>query len=132
MVQTVINKLKLDGTWIKVSVNDNSFYLIAIKEKAKKLKEKEKEIESNKVNKIYFEIGIDSGIKDKPIAINRISLDFNDETSDNEDINSITAFTRVQGLPKEFYIRPIKIIDYTSTVYSKDIETAIAIKVNLN
>lgn len=130
MVQTVINKLKLDGTWIKVSVNDNSFYLIAIKEKAKKLKEKE--IESNKVNKIYFEIGIDSGIKDKPITINRISLDFNDETSDNEDINSITAFTRVQGLPKEFYIRPIKIIDYTSTVYSKDIETAIAIKVNLN
>lgn len=130
MTQTIINKLKLDGTWIKVSVNDNSFYLIAIKEKAKKLKEKE--INSNDVDKISFELGIDSGIKDKPIIVNRVVLDFNDETSDNEDINSITAFTRVQGLPKEFYIRPIKIIDYTSTVYSKDIETAIAIKVNLN
>ena len=130
MTQTIINKLKLDGTWIKVSVNDNSFYLIAIKEKAKKLKEKE--INSNDVDKISFELGIDSGIKDKPIIVNRVVLDFNDETSDNEDINSITAFTRVQGLPKEFYIRPIKIIDYTSTVYSKDIETTIAIKVNLN
>lgn len=130
MTQTIINKLKLDGTWTKVNLNDDGLYLIAIKEKAKKLKEKE--IESNKVNKIYFELGIDSGIKDKPITINRISLDFNDETSDNEDINSITAFTRVQGLPKEFYIRPIKIVTYDSVVYSKDIETGISIKVNLN
>lgn len=130
MTQTIINKLKLDNNWTKVNLNNDKFYLIAIKEKVKKLKEKE--IESSKVDKIYFELGIDSGIKDKPITINRISLDFNDETSDTEDINSITAFTRVQGLPKEFYIRPIKIIDYTSTVYSKDIETAIVIKVNLN
>lgn len=130
MVQTIINKLKLDETWTKVNLNDDGFYLIAIKEKVKKLKEKE--IESNKVNKVYFEIGIDSGIKDKYITVNRVVLDFNDETSDNEDINSITAFTRIQGLPKEFYIRPIKIVDYTSTIYSKDIEAAISIKVNLS
>ena len=130
MTQTIINKLKLDGTWIKVSVNDNSFYLIAIKEKAKKLKEKE--IESSKVDKIYFEVAIDSGIKDKPITINRIALDFKDETSEDEDINSITAFNRFQGFPKEFYIKPIKIVTYDSVVYSKDIETGISIKVNLN
>ena len=130
MTQTIINKLKLDGTWIKVSVNDNSFYLIAIKEKAKKLKEKE--IESSKVDKIYFELGIDSGIKDKPIIVNRVVLDFNDETSEDTDINLITAFTRVQGLTKEFYIRPTKIVTYDSVVYSKNIETGISIKVNLN
>lgn len=130
MIQTIINKLKLDGTWTKVNLNDDGLYLIAIKEKAKKLKEKE--IESNKVNKIYFEIGIDSGIKDKPITINRISLDFNDETSDNEDINSITAFTRVQGLPKEFYIRPTKIVTYDSKAYTENIETTISVKVNID
>lgn len=130
MTQTIINKLKLDGTWIKVSVNDNSFYLIAIKEKVKKLKDKE--IESSKVDKIYFEVAIDSGIKDKPITINRISLDFNDETSEDIDINSITAFNRFQGFPKEFYIRAIKIVTYDSIVYSKDAEAAISIKVNLN
>lgn len=130
MVQTLISKLKLDNNWIKVNLNDDSFYLIAIKEKVKKLKDKE--IQSNKVDKIYFEIGIDSGIKDKPITINRISLDFNDETSEDTDINSITAFNRFQGFPKEFYIRAIKIVTYDSTVYSKDVETAIAIKVNLN
>ena len=130
MVQTIINKLKLDGTWTKVNLNDDGFYLIAIKEKVKKLKEKE--IDSNDVDKISFELGIDSGIKDKPIIVSRVVLDFNDETSEDADINLITAFTRVQGLTKEFYIRPIKIVDYASTVYSKDIETAIAIKVNLN
>lgn len=130
MVQTIISKLKLDNNWIKVNLNDDSFYLIAIKEKVKKLKEKE--IESSKVDKIYFEIGIDSGIKYKPITINRISLDFNDETSEDTDINSITAFNRFQGLPKEFYIKPIKIVTYDSVVYSKDIETGISIKVNLN
>lgn len=130
MVQTLISKLKLDNNWIKVNLNDDSFYLIAIKEKVKKLKDKE--IQSNKVDKIYFEIGIDSGIKDKPITINRIALDFKDETSEDENINSITAFNRFQGFPKEFYIKPIKIVTYDSTVYSKDIETGISIKVNLN
>ena len=130
MVQTLISKLKLDNNWIKVNLNDDSFYLIAIKEKVKKLKDKE--IQSNKVDKIYFEIGIDSGIKDKPITINRIALDFKDETSEDENINSITAFNRFQGFPKEFYIKPIKIVTYDSIVYSKDIETGISIKVNLN
>lgn len=130
MVQTLISKLKLDNSWIKVNLNDDSFYLIAIKEKVKKLKEKE--IESSKVDKIYFEVAIDSGIKDKPITINRIALDFKDETSEDTDINSITAFNRFQGFPKEFYIRAIKIFTYDSTVYSKDIETGISIKVNLN
>lgn len=130
MTQTIINKLKLDGTWIKVSVNDNSFYLIAIKEKAKKLKEKE--IESSKVDKIYFELGIDSGIKDKPIIVNRVVLDFNDETSEDTDINLITAFTRVQGLPKEFYIRPTKIVTYNSIAYTENIETTISVKVNID
>ena len=130
MVQTLISKLKLDNNWIKVNLNDDSFYLIAIKEKVKKLKDKE--IESSKVDKIYFEVAIDSGIKDKPITINRIALDFKDETSEDENINSITAFNRFQGFPKEFYIRPTKIVTYDSAVYSKDAETAIAIKVNLN
>ena len=130
MVQTIISKLKLDNNWIKVNLNGDSFYLIAIKEKVKKLKDKE--IESSKVDKIYFEVAIDRGITDKPITINRIALDFKDETSEDEDINSITAFNRFQGFPKDFYIKPIKIVTYDSTVYSKDIETGISIKVNLN
>lgn len=130
MIQTIINKLKLDGTWIKVSVNDNSFYLIAIKEKAKKLKEKE--INSNDIDKISFELGIDSGIKDKPIIVSRVVLDFNDETSEDTDINLITAFTRVQGLPKEFYIRPTKIVTYNSIAYTENIETTISVKVNID
>lgn len=130
MVQTLISKLKLDNNWIKVNLNDDSFYLIAIKEEVKKLKDKE--IKSSEVDKIYFEVAIDSGIKDKPITINRIALDFKDETSEDEDINSITAFNRFQGFPKDFYIKPIKIVTYDSTVYSKDIETGISIKVNLN
>lgn len=130
MTQTIINKLKLDNNWTKVNLNNDKFYLIAIKEKVKKLKDKE--IESSKVDKIYFEVAIDSGIKDKPITINRIALDFKDETSEDEDINSITAFNRFQGFPKEFYIKPIKIVTYDSVVYSKDIETGISIKVNLN
>ena len=130
MTQTIINKLKLDNNWIKINLNNDKFYLIAIKEKAKKLKEKE--IESSKVEKIYFELGIDSGIKDKPIIVNRVVLDFNDETSEDTDINLITAFTRVQGLPKEFYIRPTKIVTYNSIAYTENIETTISVKVNID
>lgn len=52
-----------------------------------------------------MDIGIDSGIKDKPITISRVKLNFNEETSSDADLNKKTAMTKVSQLPTDIYLR---------------------------
>ena len=129
MVQEIINKLTLDKFWHKITLKSDTFYLIAIKQKSKKLKEKE--IDSSQVDKIYFEIGIDSGIKDQPLTIYRTSLDFKDETSEQPTINDISAFTRVSGIFNEIYIKPTYIILKDGKIIDDNAWSNISIRVNL-
>lgn len=129
MVQNILTRIKLDKKWYKINTEKSSeFYFIGIKDQVKKLTESQ--IDTKLVDKIYFEVGIDSGIKNKPLTINHIILDFKDQTS-SEDINDITAFTKVQGLPKEFYIRPTSIITYNNIKYTADKETSVSVNINL-
>ena len=129
MVQEIINKLTLDKFWHKITLKSDTFYLIAIKQKSKKLKEKE--IDSSQVDKIYFEIGIDSGIKDQQLTIYRTSLDFKDETSEQPTINDISAFTRVSGIFNEIYIKPTYIILKDGKIIDDNAWSNISIRVNL-
>ena len=126
MIQNIIGKIKVDNKWFKVNNNSDSFYLIGIKENVKKLSDNQ--IDSKIIDKVYFEIGIESGIKNKLLTIGHLVLDFKDQTS-SEDINDITAFVKVQGYPKEFYIRPVSFTTYEGVKYT-DKETYIAINVN--
>lgn len=125
MVKNIISKIKLDKQWYKVEAN-KGFYLIGIKETVKKLAENE--IKSADVDKITFEIGIDCGIKNKPLTIKYLTLDFKDVTS-SEDINDITAFIYEQYLPTEFYIRPTSFVTFDGTRYTDKI-TAVSININ--
>ena len=102
----------------------NDCYIIAVKEDAGK-----KDIINPETIKIItFEIGIDSGIKNKPITISRFSLNFNEITSSDEMLNKITAFTRLLNIPNSFYLRPISIDDGIKTINKG--EVAIAININ--
>lgn len=126
MVKGIISKIKLDNQWHKVE-STKGFYLIGIKETVKKLAEKE--IASKDIDKIVFEIGIDCGIKNKPITIKYLTLDFKDVTSSSQDINDLTAFIYEQSLPTEFYIRPVSLTKYDGTRIT---EGSVAISVNIN
>ena len=126
MVKGIISRLKLDNQWHKVEAG-KSFYLIGIKETVKKLAKNE--ITSSDVDKIVFEVGIDCGIKNKPITIKYITLDFKDATSSSQDINDITAFIFEQSLPTEFYIRPVSITKIDGTRLTEG-ETAVSININ--
>lgn len=125
MLTKIIDKVKVDSLWQKVDLSKNNCcYLIAIKDKATK----SDTIDVNSVRKIRFELGIDSGIKGKLLTVQYINLDFNDITSGNNEINKITAFTRLSNIPNEFYIRVSSIDDGQKEIKSGS--TSISINVN--
>lgn len=125
-VNTIIKKVKLNKEWLAVNLgNFNDFYLIAIKNE----KEKKDLIDPASILKARFEIGIDSGVKNKPLTIQYISVDFNDMTSGDNDINKITAFTRVTNFPSQFYIRPVSIDTVERTLTTGEVNITVNINV---
>ena len=114
MIQEILSKISLDKQWSKVDLGvSNTFYMIAVR----KAMDKKDVLDPMKVDRVYFEVGIDSGVKNKPITIDHICLDFNDQSSDN----NITAFMSKHNYLKEFYIRPVRLVlkDSSSVVEGK-------------
>lgn len=108
MLTNVTNKLLTLGDWRSINLkNFNDCYFIAIKENIKKVKEIT--INSKDIKKIRFELAIDCGIAGKPLTMQHFSLDFSDTTSSDNEINKITAFTRLVNIPNEFYIKAVSV-----------------------
>lgn len=108
MVNNLFEYLEIDGTWYEADLtNIHNCYLIAIKNDSTE----DDTLDVNKVTKIGLELGIESGIKvddvDKPLTIQRVILNFEDETSSDEYTNKISAFIKLTGLPTKLYIKPI-------------------------
>lgn len=125
-VRNILSKLRVDKNWVSVKLIENDFYLIAIKEEKDK---KRDTIDSKDISRVIFEIGIDSGIKNNPLTIQYLTVNFEDITSGNNELNGITGFIRVLNFPKTFYIRPSSVIDKTGKAYK---EGEISISVNIN
>ena len=128
-VSTITKRIKLNKDWLSVNLGSfNDFYLIAVKDK----KEKKDLLDPKDIIKVRFEIGIDSGIKDRPLTIQFVLLDFNETTSSDEITNKMTAFTRIMNYPSQFYIRPISIDTAEKTITSGEVNIAVNINaVNL-
>lgn len=121
----IIDSIVLDGEWQQVDNEGyNNFYVIGVKEDAQVTDT----IDVKKVRLISLELGIDSGIENKPITIGRVTLNFGEETSSDPEINSRTAFTFLSRVPDVFYIRPIS-IDDGSKRYT---DGSVSIGINVN
>ena len=125
-VSNITKRIKLNRDWLSVNLGSfNDFYLIAVKDK----KEKKDIINPADIIKVRFEVGIDSGIKDKPLTIQFLSLDFNETTSSDEITNKMTAFTRVVNFPNQFYIRPVSIDTVEKTITTGEVNIAVNVNV---
>lgn len=125
MITSILSRIKLNSEWVTVDMSSfNDCYAIAVKETAGKTDT----INPETIKIITFEIGIDSGIKNKPITISRFSLNFNELTSSDEETNKLTAFAKLSGLPSNFYIRPLSMDDGKKTITTG--EVAIALNIN--
>lgn len=125
MITSVLSRIKLNKEWVTVDMSTfNDCYAVAVKETAGK----NDTIDPETIKIITFEIGIDSGIKNKPITISRFSLNFNDVSSSDEETNKLTAFAKLSGLPTSFYIRPLSMDNGIKTITEG--EVAIALNIN--
>lgn len=103
---TIGSIINLGSDWAKVDLGDlNSFYLIGIKES----KGETDTIDPKDVKRLSFEVGIESGITNKYLTIGYLTLNFDEITSSDAELNKITAMARYIGYPSTFYIRPTEI-----------------------
>ena len=123
-VSKILSKLTL-GQWLKTDIgNSNYCYLIAVKGQ-----KKEKDtIDPKDVRRITFELGIDSGIKNEPLTIQRVNLNYNDVISTNSPLNGIAQGVRLQNVPNEFYIKAVSVDDGLKEITSG----TVSIELNLN
>lgn len=117
--------ITLGSDWSSVSLGDyNSFYLIGIKES----KGADDTIDPKDVKRLSFEVGIESGITNKYLTIGYLTLNFDEITSSDAELNKVTAMARYIGYPSTFYIRPTEI--YTDK--ERFTEGTCTLSVNIN
>lgn len=104
-VSALSTTIVLGSDWHKVSLgSEHSFYLAAVKEQ----KGSNDTIDPQKVKRISFELGVDMGVT-KPLSIGFLTLNFDDVTSSDIEVNKITAMIKGVGYPTDFQIRPTQI-----------------------
>lgn len=105
-VTQIIDKLDTDKGWLEannISGNNGSF-IIAIKGEA----DSSDAFNVEDLKYIVLEIGIPSGIENKPITFQMIKLNFSDITSfDDIMLNAKTACSKIAAVPSTVYIRPV-------------------------
>lgn len=123
-IKTIFKKISI-GEWEKVTTKDlNTFYLIGIRGK----KAKKDIIDPDAVKKIKFEIAVETGVKNKFITVAYTTINFEDISSSDVEINKATGYVRQVNMPSKFLIRAIEVIEGTTSHK----EGKVAIKININ
>lgn len=122
----IIEKITL-GQWLETDLDDQNYaYLIAVKA----TQAQEGDVVAPKdVRNIIFELGIESGVTNKPLTIQRVVLNFNDEISPNNDLNEIARGAKLTHLPGDkIYIKAISVDNGKEEIKSGTVN----ISVNIN
>ena len=122
----IIEKITL-GEWLETDLDNQSYaYLIAVKA----TQAQEGDIVAPKdVRNIIFELGIESGVTNKPLTIQRVVLNFNDEISPNNELNDIARGAKLTHLPGDkIYIKAISVDNGKEEIKSGTVN----ISVNIN
>lgn len=120
----IISKLTL-GQWLQTDIDGfNYCYLIAVKG----TKQASDTIDPKDVRRITLEIGIDCGVVGKPLTIQRVNINFNDEISPNNELNDLVRAVRLTNVPNEFYIKVVSVDDGKKEIT----EGSVSIEINVN
>ena len=68
-------------------------------------------IKLDKLSYVVVELGVESGISNKPITVANIKLNFREQTSTDEELNKKTAMTKIGVYPSPLYYRVLCFAD---------------------
>ena len=121
-VTQIINKVTL-GQWLSTDIGtDNYCYLIAKKE----AKGANDTIDPAKVVRIALAIGIDSGVTNHPIIVQRVNLSFNDAQYMDAEIDKKIVFTKLANIPSNFYIKVLSVDDGQKEITSGSVAISVS------
>jgi hypothetical protein len=104
-ITNIAQTITLGSNWHNISLgSEHSFYLVGVKES----KGSTDTIDPINVKRISFELGIDAGVS-QPLTIGNLTLNFDEHTSNDKELNVSTAMVRAIGYPTDFKIKPTQI-----------------------
>lgn len=107
----IMENLNTSIGWLSATnvTGDHGCYIIGVKGTSSE----DDALDIKDLKYVVLEIGIDSGIENKPITLTRVKLNFSEETSSEKEINEKTALTKISQLPSTIYLKPIAFGDQT-------------------
>lgn len=104
-VTAVFQKMELKLAWTEVNLesNDHNAYFIAYRRPA--LTDNAAYVNKDLVQKLVFEIAIDSGVSDCPVIIDTFDIDFDDCLNQDDTLKGNVGFHKSLELLENFYIR---------------------------
>lgn len=103
---TIISTMSSSTGWTNLtSLNGKRAFIIAVKGSDLNTDT----VTLKDITKIVLSVGIDSGITNQPVTIRNITLDFTQETSDDESTNKLTALAQIDELPADLYVKVLSI-----------------------
>ena len=106
----IIDTLDIDKGWLQAQnvSTEHGLFIIGIKGAA----DDNAAISLDNLKYVVLELGIPSGIDQKPITLQMIKLNFDDTTSlDDRDLDSKTAYVKTGPMPSTIYMRPVAYSD---------------------
>ena len=105
-VTKIIENLDISKGWLQAqnASGEHGLFIIGIKNS----ESKSSALSLQDLKYVVLEIGIPSGIENKPITLQMVKLNFDDITSfDDSDLNAKTACVKLGVLPSTIYLRPV-------------------------
>ena len=108
MATTKIIERLNTSSWTKATSATGNYgaYVIAFKDPASS----EDVCSIDDLRHVVLELGIESG-SSEILTVNRLKLDFKEETSSNKELNGKTAFVRIPPMPSPLYFKAAAFYD---------------------
>lgn len=102
MTNKILDIIKLNKETSMTLDSDKKVYFIT--HKLANVKKKDTNIDTTAIERVIFQILIDSGVANKHICVDTFSITFDKDTD--------VAYTLKSGIPVKFYLKPIEFVTY--------------------
>lgn len=101
----IISKVDL-GTWLSTNTSNQNYTFLTAKKDTAAAGDV---VDSKDVKNITIALGLDSGIQNHPIIIQKVTLRYDDAKYGDEEVDGKVIFTKLVNIPSTFYIKVVSV-----------------------